>query len=148
MYEEGYASAEEWMDFDEQEARAAADAEEAEREAADYENWQAERELEERELRSDGKTHVFDVREKEFVIGGRVRCEWQDGPVRIRIEYGTVTEIGDPDGDVDDEGRMVGYNPTVTVRWDNGTKEILSTYNRSTYYMDDPWWECEEIEVV
>ena len=58
MYEEGYASAEEWMDFDEQEARAAADAEEAEREAADYENWQAERELEERELRSDGKTHA------------------------------------------------------------------------------------------
>lgn len=148
MYEGG-ASAEEWMDFDEQEARAAADSEEAERKAADYENWQAERELEERELRGDGKTHVYDLRENEFVVGGRVRCEWQDGPVKIRIVYGTVTAISDPDGDVDDEGHMIGINPCITVKWDGEVeKENVSTYNRSSYYMDDPWWECEEIEVV
>lgn len=151
MYEGG-VSAEEWMDFDEQEARAAADAEEAEREAADYESWQMEREAEERELRGDGKTHVFEAdSDKEFVVGGRVRCEWQDGPAKTRIQYGRVTAISDPDGDVDDEGRTIGYNPVVTVRWDDGTKEDIATYNHSTGwdgYMADPVWEAEEIEVV
>ncbi len=62
--------------------------------------------------------------------------------VQVGDVFGTVRQISDADGDMDD-GRMVGYDPVVDVEYDNGEHESFPA----------PWWEhapyrCDDIVLV
>lgn len=74
-----------------------------------------------------------------------------------RVAYtGVVTDITDPDADYDDElGRAVEYCPRVTVKFDDGSTEIATSYNvtRMTWahYPDGPdavTYQADDLEVV
>lgn len=58
-------------------------------------------------------------------VGTRV-VYWEDAGTPPMV--GTVTEISDWDGDVDDDtGRSIMIEPDITVRWDDGTVETYRT---------------------
>lgn len=61
----------------------------------------------------------------QITLGTRVRM-WDDPPDTELV--GTVIDMGEFDGDVDDDGRSIAIYPRVTVRWPNG---------------DDEWWTSE-----
>ena len=56
-------------------------------------------------------------------------------------DWAVITCITDPDGDVDDEGRMYGINPRVTVTFNDGETETFTTgtisYQRGDEYVCD-----------
>lgn len=77
-------------------------------------------------------SHVIrDFDENEILIGGRVKLydydrnhdQWGNHEKFV----GTVTSLGDFDGDVTDEGRPVAIYPEVGVRFDNGDEEYFCT---------------------
>ncbi len=63
--------------------------------------------------------------------------------------HGTVIEVTDLDGDVDDEGRSVAIMPEVRVRFDSGHEESFTTsFGKITWadYPDGPdECECEDL---
>ena len=63
---------------------------------------------------------------------------------------GTVTELTDPDGDVNEYGRPVALGPYVIVDYDDGTRERwTATWNATgpwDDYRDD--YTCDDVEVA
>jgi hypothetical protein len=84
---------------------------------------------------------VNDWKGQRIVVGSRVTAD-DDGPIA------TVTEITDPDGDVDDEGRSYGIPPYVRVYFDGGGKGSFRSTSTAQFYDEDPSYECDELEVV
>lgn len=72
------------------------------------------------------ETTVVDGEDKRLVVGGRVFLYGYQHHGVIK-HHGVITEISDPDGDVD-EGRIVGINPRVFVRFDDGDLDDYSTH--------------------
>lgn len=138
-------SHEELMPFDEQEALAARDAEESEANELAWENEQQR----EAEKKLKFSTRFYDFDGAEVKVGTAVKAEWFDADKVHHLDYGTVIALGDPDGDVDDEGRAIEITPTITVKWNNEEDpEELSTFNDATGYMEDAKYVCEDVEVV
>lgn len=77
-------------------------------------------------------------------------------PIYQRMPDGIVTHISDFDGDVDDEGRSIGINPYVYVRWpgedeDESFGTCVSDYGRfypSCYDSDEITMMCEDLRVI
>ena len=98
-------------------------------------------------------TVMYDSHGTAITVGARV-IEYPrdgvgtgDGPP---VEVGTVTAITEPDGDTDDEGRIVGIPPAVIVQYDDGTQERwVATWNAT-----GPWddhrtdYTCDDITVT
>ena len=87
---------------------------------------------------------VLDGKGATIAVGSRVRAGVPDVD-----DLGTVTQITDVDGDVDDEGRSVAYLPQVHVRFDDGVEDSFGSYWSAT----GPWDEdapfvCDDVEVV
>ena len=63
---------------------------------------------------------------------------------------GTVTEISDPDGDVDDYGRSVGILPRVFVKYDDGTDDNYPCRWNATGPWDDHRddYTCDDVTVA
>ena len=67
---------------------------------------------------------VFDASEQsEIVVGSSVTL------ADLKTLFGTVTEITDFDGDVDDDTlQSLTINPFITVLWDSGDAEDFATH--------------------
>lgn len=73
---------------------------------------------------SDDLYGYVDGKGKRVKAGDRVVVAGYDPATEIREEcFGTVSEIVDPDGDVNDEGRAVGINPRVKVDFEDGSED-------------------------
>jgi hypothetical protein len=104
---------------------------------------------------------VFDFDDHEVKIGTRVRM-WDYGPEHPEwgkhSKYnGRVIDLGEFEGDVDDEGRSRAIYPSITVLWDSGEKDSWTTTEwqfgyASTYYeledMPDIEGKVEELSVA
>lgn len=62
--------------------------------------------------------------------GDRVRMRLHPTDEPEPCDYGVITEIYDPDGDVDDEGRTIGIPPAIVVEFDipGWTKEKVEEW--------------------
>lgn len=92
------------------------------------------------------QTEIFDAKGKQIVIGSRVKCGDPE------FDPGTVTTTTDPEGELNDEGRMVAINPVVYVQWsgveESDIESISTSYIGSFRHESDPRYECEELEVM
>lgn len=63
---------------------------------------------------------------------------------------GTVTALGEPDGDVNSYGRMVAILPTVTVAYDDGTEDTYPARWNATGPWDDHRddYTCDDLEIA
>jgi hypothetical protein len=60
-----------------------------------------------------------------------------------------VVAISDPDGDVGDDGRTIGINPVVAVRFMEGdTDEYTTRWTAKGWWDEDAPYVCEELAVV
>jgi len=96
---------------------------------------------------------IRDDKNNAITLGTRVRLTpYQYNRISDPEDFGVVTAISDPDGDVDDYGRTVGINPSVTVLFDDGTEDSFTTHceNAQSVFYDyaNPYWKCEDVEVV
>lgn len=83
-------------------------------------------------------TLVVDANEQPLAEGSRVRL------VGTEDEFGVVLYVSDPDGDMV-EGRMIGYPPTVRVRFDDGVEDSLPASSRARWYDEDPNYQCDDL---
>jgi hypothetical protein len=91
------------------------------------------------------ETIVFDVNGVKLAVGMRVAVDLDDP-----TSFGLVEEISDPDGDVNDEGRGIAINPSVSVRFDDGSEDSFTTWWTATGPWDDMGapYRCDDVEVV
>jgi hypothetical protein len=94
------------------------------------------------------ETEVFDFNGQRIFEGSRVKIEWHDEDGEEKVWIGTVKTISDPDGDADLEGNLIGINPRVWVKWDEGEEESFSTSVISSYADPSPEYGCDDLEVV
>jgi hypothetical protein len=87
--------------------------------------------------------HHVDANERTIEVGTRVRI----AGVPDDLPHGVVTRISDPDGDADDEGRPIGINPRVFVKFDDSDEDSFTTSWTGTYAGDEGSWMCDELEV-
>lgn len=64
---------------------------------------------------------IFDFDGNEIAVGTRVHMEADASAT------GTVTDISEWEGDVDDEGRSIGIPPYVGVEFDDGSTDSFIT---------------------
>lgn len=83
---------------------------------------------------------LSDYDARPIAVGTRVR-RWDDDD---RSMLGTVTDLGEWDGDVDDYGRHFALYPRITVRWDDGTD---NDYVTSEWDRDGDHGQVEEVVV-
>lgn len=102
----------------------------------------------------------FDAKGNQFNIGGRVFVIDIDD--ETKKYYGTVKSLDPQEGDVDDDGRMVGYGPYVVVDFTaegEAWEEIFTGHFLEDHYRDyepgDEYpeivgidWEFDEVEVA
>lgn len=69
---------------------------------------------------------IEDFDRNEVKVGSRV-VSWEDAEAGNVSVIGTVTNLGEWDGDVNDEGRPVAVSPRVEVQWDDGRKSRYVT---------------------
>lgn len=85
-----------------------------------------------------------DINGEELEVGARVDCG--DGWT------GRVTDITEPDGDVDDYGRSIAVGPFVTVRFDNGQEDTFTAYavigGWGDYMREDLPYRCDDLELI
>jgi hypothetical protein len=79
-----------------------------------------------------------------YEVGDRVRMACATRP----RDYGRVVEVSDFDGDVDEEGRLYGIAPQVTVRFTNGDEDHFATCSPSRYGDSGEPYVCEDLEPV
>lgn len=85
------------------------------------------------------ETKIIDANDKPVKVGALV----------LGTPPGRVIEIGDPDGDVDDEGRQYGIAPHVSVRYADGVEDSYSTFWTATGpYDEGAPYRCDDIEVA
>lgn len=96
---------------------------------------------------------ITDYDGREMVVGTRVHM-WDadlDVPADVDSVVGTVIDLGEWDGDCDDEGRSIGIAPRVAVRFDDGTTEEFVTseweYEGWAYYSVPVAGQVEELNV-
>lgn len=74
---------------------------------------------------------LADLDGRPIQVGTRVRIwDYQpDHPDWGKHDHytGTVTDLGDFESHIDDEGRLASSNPSVTVRFDCGDEETFAT---------------------
>lgn len=89
-------------------------------------------------------TVVLDANGAKLEVGTQV---WV-GPPTDPANLGVVESISDPDGDVDDEGRGVAINPSVAVKFGDGTKDAFTTWWTGTgpWDSDDTPYKCDDVE--
>jgi len=57
--------------------------------------------------------------------------------IRVGLDFGTIVEISDPDGDTNAYGDIVGINPVLTVEFDDGER-----FNYTMFWQaKGPWDE-------
>ena len=92
------------------------------------------------------ETKVVDANDKPIEVGSRVL-------IGTEIVW-VVTQITDPDGDVDDEGRTIGIPPYVHVEWRDSLGTAQEKDQLRTYWTAQGWWDegapykCDDLEVV
>jgi hypothetical protein len=93
-------------------------------------------------------TEVLDCNGNTIRVGARVLDELSVDP--ITFGGGTVTEITEPDGDVDEYGRTVGISPYVTVTYDDGEMERYPTRWNATGPWDDHRddYTCDDLQIA
>jgi hypothetical protein len=81
-------------------------------------------------LEDAGKGYsVEDEKGSRLVVGSSVKCVEFDIAVHQLVYInGIVTDISDPDGDVDDDtGRHIDIAPVITVRFEGGWEDKFSS---------------------
>jgi hypothetical protein len=98
---------------------------------------------------------ILDAIGEEITVGARfvtpVRTYTAPNVYTDEILTGVVTATSDADGDVDDYGRTIGYNPTVSVLYDDGCEDVLNTHvdiRGWGDYMRELPWICDDITIV
>lgn len=97
---------------------------------------------------------ITDFADREIKTGTTVRIWCDPAFVSPRDNiFGIVTDLGEWEGDVDDEGRSIGIRPHVTVQWEDGTTDSFITSEWEYGYRDDYFPEpvsgkVEELDVV
>jgi hypothetical protein len=91
-------------------------------------------------------TEILDSNGTCITVGARI-LGWGDEQGR---EVGTVVELTDPDGDVNEYGRQVAYGPFVIVNYDDGTTERwTATWNATGPWDDDrDDYTCDDVTVA
>jgi len=79
-----------------------------------------------------------------YEVGDRVRMACDARP----RDYGRVVEVGDFDGDVDEEGRLYGIAPEVMVRFVDGDEVYFATCSPSRFGDSGEPYVCEDLEPV
>jgi hypothetical protein len=86
--------------------------------------------------------HIVDANGDDITIGTRVECSGY---------IGSVIEITDVDGDVDDDGRSIVTLPTVVVTFDDTGDGVevdnFSTYWLGRHYDDDAPFEAGDLTI-
>ena len=97
---------------------------------------------------------ITDFSDHEIKVGTTVRM-WWDPKMEVQPgdgDFGVVTDLGEWEGDVDDEGRSIGIPPHVEVKWENGKKTHFVTsewvWDRWYYDSEPVSGKVEELEVV
>jgi hypothetical protein len=75
---------------------------------------------------------------EEIIVGESIYAE---DPGRPPLE-GKVTNITEPEGELNESGQMIAIHPKVSVEWSNGDKEVFD----ATPLFIDPNWEAEKYE--
>ena len=90
---------------------------------------------------------IVDGNDQKLEIGDRVKIHGfipgEDDP---KIHFGTITEISDMDGDVDDYGRPIPIYPEVTVKFDNDSMGDFLTHDTRQYEDDNMEFKCDELD--
>ena len=85
---------------------------------------------------------IVDEHGRRLEVGDRVILPGIE-PDGSDATLGRITDISDPDGDADDEGRPIGINPKVEVRFGPGDTDEFSTgttwdtHNTGTFVCDE-----------
>lgn len=82
---------------------------------------------------------ITDFDDKPIEVGTRVAM-WDNAKV-----MGTVTDLGEFDGDVDDEGRSYAICPRIEVKFDDGSTESFVT---SEWDYEGTAGQVEELDAV
>lgn len=87
-------------------------------------------------------TVILDSNGKTIAVGARV--------IENGVEVGTVTELTDPDGDVNDYGRPVAIPAYVVVHYDDGMTERYPSRWNATGPWDDTREDhtCDDVTIV
>lgn len=99
---------------------------------------------------------ITDFQDRAMVVGTTVRMWWDDKfpfpPQEGDGQFGTVLDLGEWEGDNDDEGRPIGIAPSVTVLWENGTTAAFKTteweWDGGYYWREPVSGKVEELDVV
>lgn len=114
---------------------------------------------------SDDYGELVDFDSRRIEIGTRVRLwdfepghpDWTENLTPLSNYTGEVIDLGEWDGDVDEDGRSIQIPPYVTVRWDGGgsSEFITSEWDFEYRSIIDDWPEqwpvlgkVEELAVI
>ena len=93
---------------------------------------------------------ITDFDGRPLTVGTRVKVYDADLDVSFDVDalVGIVTDLGDFDGDVNDEGRPIPIYPRLTVRFDDGTTERFDTGEWRWSQCDEPSGKCEDVDAL
>ena len=89
-----------------------------------------------------------DANGEEIKVGDRIRIPGADWMNSDLMSHGVITKIDEPDGDVDDEGRAIGIDPEVHIKFDDGDEDHFNGRWTGTFYTDDAPFQFEDIEKI
>jgi hypothetical protein len=81
---------------------------------------------------------VFDGNGVELKVGMAVKVGDEAN------DRGVITEVSEPDGDVDDYGRSIGINPAVSVQFPDCDDRFVSFWD----WQKTNRWVCDDVEAV
>ena len=96
---------------------------------------------------------IIDADGNDITVGARVMTEYtvvsRNLPSKRVSQIGSVIEITDVDGDVDEEGRSITIYPTVVVVWDGEDDEVESfkAFWTGRYQDDDAPFQTEDLTI-
>jgi len=92
-------------------------------------------------------TEIYDSNGYRITVGARVEEPDTDG---IPYGVGTVIQLTEPDGDVNEYGRQVAVGPFVVVEYDDGTTERWTASWNATGPWDDHRtdYTCDDVTVT
>lgn len=88
------------------------------------------------------ETEVFDGNGRRLREGDEVHQP--NSNQTDRANFGVIVTIGDPDGDLDDEGRPYEIPPCVEVEYHDGSDERWTAH----YVYHERRYVCDEVEAI
>jgi hypothetical protein len=96
---------------------------------------------------------ITDFDDRPMTVGTTVRMWWDGTDAQAGDgQFGIVLDLGEWEGDYDDEGRPIGIAPRVEVLWEDGTTASFVTseweYDGSYFERIAESGKVEELDVV